>query len=114
MELDRWAYFDVDDTLVEWVNQNDERVSKGGWVSIVPEADYVFFPCIGNVEKLKKLKGDGWTIVVWSQGGWKWAEEVLTALSLRTFVDHVLTKPHLVVDDLESSFWLPAVVHYSN
>ena len=41
------------------------------------------------------------TIVVWSAGGYKWAEAAVKALGLTKFVDVVMCKPSWIYDDLD-------------
>lgn len=93
----KFIYFDVDDTLIDWSKRNTEdslvfQDESGGFWSIEPKWNIV--------RKLKKHKQDGDTIVVWSQGGWNWAREVIKILELEKYVDVVLSKPTTYYDDI--------------
>lgn len=92
--LDRGPfYFDVDDTLVMWRQNNDPRAIRIGQYDLVPHA--------AHIEKLKRLKTEfSATIVVWSAGGGYWAKTVIEALGLESFVDLCVGKPSTYYDDL--------------
>lgn len=94
----RTAYFDVDGTLIDWecseLNDNIIEISSiDGIISVLPIQE--------NIDYLINLKSIGWNIVVWSQGGSDHAERVIQALSLTPYVDVILPKPQIYVDDLE-------------
>ncbi len=95
-------YFDVDDTLIFW----DNEVLKG------PADDRIKMTCphdgmithhrvhTRHVGFLKKQKAKGYSVVVWSASGTKWAEAACIALGLQDHVDFVTAKPIKWVDDL--------------
>jgi len=60
-----------------------------------------------HIEELKSFKLQGNTVVVWSKGGRPWALEVIKALELEAFVDHVLQKPDILYDDEHHKYWFP-------
>lgn len=107
----RIAYFDVDDTLVCW--DNDQRTTTS-------------LPCIikhnGNtlsryyipehVKELKLQKESGTYIVVWSAAGARWASSVVESLGLMNHVDVCLTKPDRIYDDKDPVNWLPRRRYY--
>ena len=92
-------FCDVDDTLVMW--------GKDGIVGEdlieIKEPHYgrveILAPHKGHIKILKDRKARGSFIVVWSAGGFAWAEAVVKALGLENYVDLVMTKPHAYVDD---------------
>lgn len=97
-------YFDVDDTLVMWGMADDHP----GLINI-PSPHYgtknMVVPHPGHIKVLKDRKARGSRIVVWSAGGFAWAEAVVKALGLEQYVDFVMSKPHMYVDDkLASEF----------
>jgi len=109
----RYTLFcDVDDTLVLYRAPEDYPGTKvtikfennlyGGFSSestlAVNEA---------AIEALKDHKRKGAIIVVWSQGGWDWAESVVKALKIDKLVDYVVEKPSVVFDDLSMGVWSP-------
>lgn len=99
--------FDVDDTLVLY----DPDYSD-------PNVDIVYFtnpydgsligltPHHQHLDLMKKYKGRGYYVVVWSAGGVKWAESVVKTLGIEQYVDLVTTKPSKYVDDLPCGEWM--------
>lgn len=77
--------FDVDETL--WDNDVNEGIEK-------------------NIERLKTAKKTGKLVVVWSQAGYEHAKDIVEALELSKFVDIVMTKPQIYVDDLNANAWM--------
>ena len=100
----KFVYFDVDDTLVDWNNRDTEDA--------LPFANpdngcvWMLEPKWNVIKKLKEHKRRGDTVIVWSQGGWDWCKEVVTTLKLEDYVDAVMTKPHAYYDDLHVSHWM--------
>lgn len=100
-----FSYYDVDDTLVSWnIPSNPEMLKKA--IKIQDPQTKAIWDLIPNektINSLKQNKLAGSTIVVWSQGGWDWAEAVVKALELQEYVDCVLSKPHRYYDDIPSA-----------
>ena len=104
VDTDNAMFFDVDDTLVMWEE-----------TPIFNETVVITDPYNGELETLylnnchirllKRSKHRGRTIVVWSHGGFKWAEAVVKALELEEYVDLVMTKMEDYVDDLDVDEW---------
>lgn len=98
-------FFDVDDTLIFW----DDQSHKG------PAENYIEMVCPHDglrthhrvherhVKFLKKQKAKGYTVVVWSASGTKWAAEVIKKLGIEDYVDYVISKPVKWVDDLSDA-----------
>lgn len=103
-ENDNVVCFDVDDTLVMWswpeeFNSQVVTFNNFGFpANLVPHQKHI--------ELLKQFKARGHYVIVWSQGGWEWAQEVVRLLGLEGFVDEVKTKPKWIVDDLPASAWV--------
>lgn len=98
------AFFDVDDTLVMWDETDTPTVSivdPHTGITMHLEANK------NNITLMKEKKSRGFTIVVWSAGGYAWAEAVIKALNLNIYVDFVMSKPHTYVDDLDVAKWFP-------
>lgn len=99
-------YFDVDGTLVRPVKDGEDFFN--GTVII---GDKLFKINLRVIEDLKICRTRGHTCVVWSQGGSWWAETVIRALNLVSYVDVVMAKPSWYVDDrkpgtiLDDSRW---------
>ncbi len=95
---------DVDDTLVLWDNTHKRTLSMfepvlGEMIKIAPH-----WP---NIRLLKEKSLRGATVVVWSQGGYKYAEAIVRVLKLEAYVDYVMSKPSVVIDDLPVDMWMP-------
>ncbi len=59
------------------------------------------------VRLLMESKARGSYVIVWSRGGFQWAENVIKALSLTAYVDQVMSKPMAYFDDTPIEKWLP-------
>ena len=92
---------DVDDTLVMWTDKfrQPHEGAKKFHDPYDDSANYLT-PHRKHIELLKKYKGRGVTVVVWSAAGCKWAESVVKTLGLVEFVDLIMTKPNKIIDDL--------------
>lgn len=89
---------DVDDTLIVW-----GKIKKGQKAVHVTNphdgAQNTVRPHAGHIKILKDRKSRGAYIVVWSAGGYAWAEAVVKALGLTEYVDQIMTKPFMYMDD---------------
>lgn len=96
--------YDVDDTLIMW-----EKSSLTSGIPILDPTDgktvYVV-PHKPHIKMLRRHAARGFTIIVWSQSGYQWAEAVVKALGLEDVVAEVFTKPSTYVDDLPVSEWM--------
>ena len=81
----RWAYVDVDGTLLVRHEVNQALVTK-----------------------LKAMKADGWIICVWSSRGSVYAQAAVIKAGLEEVTDHVLSKPGWICDD-QGLGWLEYV-----
>lgn len=101
---DNVVYFDVDDTLVMWswaAEFNDQVITFDNWghaVQLVPHKKHI--------ELMRQFKARGHYVIVWSQGGYAWAEAVCKTLGIEHLVDEVKTKPKWIIDDLSPSVWM--------
>lgn len=95
--------FDIDSTLVHdhKGESNYIRVEDplgGGHIKVVPNAN--------NIRLLKEEHARGSHIIVWSRGGYQWAENVIKALKLEEYVSDIYTKPFVYFDDKDVSEWM--------
>lgn len=97
------AYFDIDETLVNWCDIYDPESLA---IDYYGEIVYVK-PYTPHIRFLKSLKARGGYIIVHSGNGWSWAESVVKLLKLEEYVDEVKSKPQRVVDDADYSVWMP-------
>lgn len=96
---DRNVFFDIDDTLIMWDWDHEIEDKKKITIS---QGDFNgrFFPHQRHIDFLIQSAGAGKMIFVWSQNGSEWATIVVKALKLEKYVDYVMSKPVLVIDDL--------------
>jgi hypothetical protein len=100
--------FDVDDTLVMWgFGDRPAAVEFDNWAGKV-----MLVPHQKHVEQLKRHHEAGHFILVWSQGGYEWAKEVVTKLGLLPFVDQILAKPTGYYDDINAMTWMGRPHYY--
>jgi len=102
-ENDNIIGVDVDDTLVIW---NIPKEYEGQAIKF-DNFGYatMLLPHHKHIELLKQFKIRGHYIIVWSQGGYEWAREVVKVLGLEDWVDEVKTKPKWIIDDLPANAW---------
>jgi predicted phosphatase len=108
------TFWDVDDTIVM---HHDHGYSDA--LKVIDPADIScvtfikVWPNNNMIRLLKEEKIRGSHIVVWSRGGYKWAEHVILALKLENYVDEVMTKPLAYFDDKLVEEWLKYRVYLS-
>jgi FMN phosphatase YigB (HAD superfamily) len=96
--------FDVDDTLVMWSDKfHTPETGKIEFVDPYDDTTLYLKPHRKHINFLKQLKARGYTIIVWSGGGYRWAKAVVETLGLKDSVDVVMTKPAKFVDDLPAN-----------
>lgn len=102
-------YFDVDDTLImSDLTKGDRIVIKCPYKKKTVKVRAVH---ANHVKLVKDVKSRGYTVVVWSAGGARWAEAVVKALKLTKYVDVVITKPMRIVDDLEAHEFMSSRIY---
>lgn len=101
----RIVYCDVDKTLI-WSPSELPSTGTEDMFYEVKIGDNIFFGYWPHDQLLQEFKARGHTIVVWSQGGWKWAEQVVRAMELDHIVDLVIDKPDFYIDDKDVAVWM--------
>jgi len=91
-------FFDVDQTLVMW-GKLKKKYKAVAITCPYQGEQYYLRPHQGHIKVLKDRKVRGSFIVVWSAGGYAWAEAVVKALNLTNYVDLIMSKPHAYCDD---------------
>ncbi len=100
------AYFDVDDTLLCWDNNNRTKDSVECEVMFSGRSlTRYYIP--EHFNELILQKEAGTTIIVWSASGSAWAEAVVRALGLQNHVDVCMPKPNRIYDDKDPIEWMP-------
>lgn len=98
---------DVDDTLVIWSDHfTQPHVNSQTFIDPYDNSVNYLIPHQQHIDLIKKYKGRGFFIIVWSAGGVRWAESVVKTLGLENYVDKVMTKPAKYVDDLSCDKWM--------
>lgn len=105
---DQAVFFDCDDTLVLWNYPADTPGSDLIWINNYGTSVPVM-PHKKHIEQLRAHRVRGHQIIVWSAGGWEWAQAVVTMLGLKDCVDAVMSKPAWFYDDLTSSEFMPEI-----
>lgn len=104
LNYDRVLFVDVDDTLVTF-EYKPEDISKCVLIG-VGDFKKSALPLLTNIDKLRNARVRGHGVVVWSQGGYEWASEVVRALNLEAYVDLIVSKPNWIYDDLPVEAWM--------
>lgn len=106
-ESDQVVTFDCDDTLVMWSNLYSQPHDNAiEFHDPYDNSTNYLIPHQKHIDLMKKYKGRGYLIIVWSAGGVLWAESIVKTLCLESYVDIVLTKPCKYVDDLPVQEWM--------
>lgn len=106
-EDDQVVTVDTDDTLVMWSDKYQSPHDNA--IPIIDPYDNstnYLIPNQKHIDLIKKYKGRGFLVIVWSAGGAKWSHSVVNALSIESYVDLVLTKPNRYLDDIPCQDWM--------
>lgn len=104
IESEMIVYFDCDDSLCMWTDKHmfpgDGRIEfedpyDSSLVHLVPHERHI--------KLLKDYKGRGYTVIIWSAAGYRWAQVVVKTLELEEYIDYCQSKPIKFVDDLQAS-----------
>lgn len=99
INVESTIFIDVDDTLVMWDTMGLPLAELVTVTDPYHTNEVFLAPHYGHIKVLKDRKVRGSYIVVWSAGGYQWAESVVKALKLEAYVDLIMTKPHMYIDD---------------
>lgn len=122
IQSDKVYFFDCDDTLVMW-NDNDSFAEHAEGVIKFEDPyftekthgyqKYVYLkpnhPMIASLKYYGKIKHK--IVIVWSAGGWKWARNVVMGLDLMDYVHFCMSKPLKHFDDLPCDKFMGEWVH---
>lgn len=95
---------DVDDTLV--MHCIDDSMPSIQVYDTVEDKFMTMHVNMPMVRLMKEEKSRGAYIIVWSAGGYEYASNVIRALHLEKFVDEVMSKPKVYLDDKPVEEWL--------
>jgi hydroxymethylpyrimidine pyrophosphatase-like HAD family hydrolase len=88
LDSDKALFCDVDDTLITW--------DLDKW-----------YPNTKVVDLIKRFNSRNQPVIVWSAGGYEWAQTVVDALQIQEFVTLVMAKPAWFCDDKIGAEILP-------
>lgn len=88
LKCDKTLFVDVDQTLVIWDGPT--------YTPYQPHIDYI---------KASYVRGH--KVVVWSAGGWKWAQRIVKELELEPYISLIMAKPAWYIDDLMPNEFMP-------
>ena len=97
----RCVYFDVDETLIHWLGDGPTNREWDRLVLQDGDFKYTVAPIGVHIELMKEFKAVGWQVVVWSAGGSDHAERVIKLIGMEDYVDLIVSKPEVYVDDLK-------------
>lgn len=110
IKTDQVITFDCDDTIILWHTANPD-------VTIVDPYDGVNHNLEIHQRHVKLLTDHfhrGYHVVVWSANGYMWAEAVVKALGIESYVHTVMSKPLKYVDDLHANEFMGARIYLEN
>ena len=112
----RVVTFDVDDTMLMWEPEKYEHTPEELLCFTDEYGQWHLLPHVNHVMFMRKLKQQGYGIVLWSAAGTDWAEKAAEMLKIEDLVDVCMSKPEFAVDDLleakriiKSVIWLDPV-----
>lgn len=88
--------FDCDDTLIMWDLENKNVDIQNPYDNSIGS----YTKHDAHIKYLKEHYARGYTIIVWSHGGYQWAQAVVNALELDRHVHFIMGKPMKFFDDL--------------
>lgn len=107
------APFDVDDTLI-MSSEDQKNIPLEHQIMVIDpitERNLWYRINLPMVRLLKEEYAKGSCVIVWSRGGYEWAEAVVKALGLESMVTFVMEKPVAYYDDKDIKEWLPYRVY---
>lgn len=113
IDNDMVVVIDCDDTLVMW-NNNEYWINSPDKVEVtdpIDNATVYLIPHKQHIALVGKYKAQGYTVIVWSAAGYRWAEAVVKALKIENNVDFCMSKPLKYVDDLRAEHILGSRVY---
>ena len=113
LENDHCVFFDVDDTLIMWKRHDDNAKIVSIYEPSLKVTQDLYVK-EAHVELLKRIHGRGKQIIVWSHGGWAWAEAVVNELGISEYVYAVMTKVEDYVDDRDLKEYISKNLYIKN
>src|ERR1035437_11138353 len=99
LDKDRTIYIDCDDTLIIW--NPDKYIHEREDIRWIGETKFFsVLPHKKHIDFIRKIKMQGYGIVIFSAAGVNWAEKVVKTLGIEDLPDVIMSKPEFVIDDL--------------
>lgn len=98
---------DIDDTLI--LSYNITNAPLGRKISVYDAVTKSFITMVAHEPNIRLVIEEhhrGACIKVWSRSGYEWAANVIKALDLEKYVDEVLSKPLVYIDDTPVEQWM--------
>lgn len=111
IKTEKLIFIDVDDTLIMWTWSKKYNEQTIRYKDPYSSKSIEVLPNKPNITILKEKASRGYTVCVWSAGGYEHAASVIKALRLCSYVDYVMSKPAAYVDDKDVSHWFPRRVY---
>lgn len=113
IKSDKVVMFDADDTLIRWGKRVIPGSEAGEEITYIDSnnVEYTYHSIAANIQALITHKSRGHTVIVWSAGGYQWAQDAVEILGLQPFVDYVMSKPAWAYDDLPAERILTRVMY---
>lgn len=103
----RAIYCDIDNTLIHWPMDEYYQKNKSFTVDLMGSTLEVS-PNDSNIELLKGFFKRGYEVILWSNTGKEWTQQIAKALNITDYVDYYLSKPDFLIDDLRLDQFLSA------
>ena len=100
LEQSRTVMVDVDDSIILWFPEQYQHLPENLIIIEGNGQQIAFLPHFKNIEFIKRLKLQGYGIVIWSASGPDWCEKIVKALNIENIPDVIMGKPELSIDDL--------------
>lgn len=110
LKTEKLLFVDVDDTLIMW-SWKDKNAKTITYKDPYSNKEFEVLPNQPNINLLKEKASRGYTIIVWSAGGYEHAKAVVKALKLASKVHYIMSKPTAYIDDKPVCEWFPRRVY---
>jgi hypothetical protein len=108
------VYIDVDNTLVVHHKFGTEPIGPLKLTDPYDGEVYDIWPHKSHIRLLKRLPSRGYSVILWSVAGPRWAEAVARCLKIEHLVYACVCKPSFYVDDKDCTDWMGQRVFIEN
>lgn len=111
VENENTVFFDIDDTLILHIHPDiaTDKYEELGYIKFIDSYERGIFyakPSKKHIKLLKDYDSRGFFVIAWSGNGFEHARNVIEQLNLFKYVDLIMTKPRVYVDDLKCDEWM--------